>query len=192
MPSAGTRDVTVLLLGIGFQAVNAPQAERVVELPRLQVVTWRRGSTWRSSPSAVHGRVARRRNLARTGYSVVSDTISDMQAATAPHVWFRSPALRSAGSARSASSCSAAARLSRSGKVAESAPWMLASLGWRSATHSTHPCQVLTTPAAPRSSTARWNDRRGRRHGCILGARVHTRSLWRRLQVLPQWRRLKP
>ena len=60
-------------------------------------------------------------------YSPVHNTISDLQAATAPHAWFPSPASPSAASA----GCGFAVfglrpALARAGQVAWYAPWMLA------------------------------------------------------------------
>jgi hypothetical protein len=107
------------------------------------------------------------------GYSVVSDTISDMQAATAPHVWFPIACFAIGGIA----------------------PWMLAFAGLAIGnSFPLIPCQV--------SDYACSAHRQLYSPGGMTDAVVATAAflvlafipgpLWRRLQVLPQWRRLKP
>jgi hypothetical protein len=130
------------------------------------------------------------------GYSVVSDTISDMQAATAPHVWFPIACFAIGGIG---TFCfivfGLRPALAGAGKVAESAPWMLAFAGLAIGnSFPLIPCQV--------SDYACSAHRQLYSPGGMTDAVVATAAflvlafipgpLWRRLQVLPQWRRLKP
>jgi hypothetical protein len=128
-------------------------------------------------------------------YNPITDTISDMQAANAPHVWF--PIICFAiGSLGTFGFAVFGLRpaLCKAGKVAIFAPWMLAVAGLAIGnSFPLIPCQV----ALPSCSASHQLNT----PGGITDAVVATIAflvlaftpipLWRRLKVLPEWRHLK-
>ncbi len=130
------------------------------------------------------------------GYSPITATISDMQAATAPHVWFPVACFAAGGAG---SFCFAIfglrPALASAGKICAYAPWMLAfsalALG---NSFPLIPCQLGDPGCTPHSQLYS--------PGGLTDAIVATlaflvlaftpSALWARLKVLPQWRQLKP
>ena len=129
-------------------------------------------------------------------YSPVNDTISDLQAATAPHAWFAIACFAVGGlgtfgfvvfGLRPA--------LARAGKAARYAPWMLAfsalALG---NSFPLIPCRLadpgctahhqLVSPGGLTDAIVA--------SVAFLVLALTPFPLWRRLKVLPQWQRLKP
>jgi hypothetical protein len=129
-------------------------------------------------------------------YNAINDTISDMQAANAPHVWF--PIICFAlGSLGTFSFVVFGLRpaLSGAGKVAVFAPWMLAIAALAIGnSFPLIPCQI----AYPSCSASHQLNS----PGGITDAVVATIAflvlaftpipLWRRMKVLPEWGHLRP
>ncbi|MGC1184484.1 MAG: DUF998 domain-containing protein [Candidatus Dormiibacterota bacterium] len=128
-------------------------------------------------------------------YNPINDTISDMQAANAPHVWFPIVcfALGSTGTFTFVVFGLRPA-LSKAGKVAAFAPWTLAIAGLAIGnSFPLIPCQIAPSCSASHQLNS---------PGGITDAVVATIAflvlaltpvpLWRRLRVLPEWRHLKP
>jgi hypothetical protein len=129
-------------------------------------------------------------------YSPVNDTISDMQASTAPHVWFPIAAFALAAVATSAFVVfGLRPALAGAGKGARFAPWMLAfstlALG---NSFPLIPCQLSDpgcTPSVQLSSPGGLTD--SIVSGLAFFILVITPfPLWRRLATLPGWQRLRP
>ena len=128
-------------------------------------------------------------------YSPISDTISDLQAATAPHVWFPIACFAAGGLG---TFCFAVfglrPALAAAGKVAAQAPWMLAisalALG---NSFPLIPCSAanlgctlhrqLTSPGGLTDAIVA---------GVALSVLAFTPApLWQRLRVLPSWQGVK-
>lgn len=129
-------------------------------------------------------------------YSPFSDTISDLQAATAPHVWFPIACFVVAAGATSAFVVfGLRPALAGAGKAARFAPWMLAlaalALG---NSFPLIPCQS-SNPGC--SSAFQLHSAGGLTDAIVSGIAflllvITPFPLWRRMAVLPEWRRLKP
>lgn len=129
-------------------------------------------------------------------YSPFNDTISDLQAATAPHVWFPIACFATAAVATFAFVVfGLRPALAGAGQVARFAPWMLAlavlALG---NSFPLIPCQVSN----PGCSTAfQLQSAGGLTDAIVSGIAflilvITPFPLWRRLAVLSEWRRLRP
>ncbi len=129
-------------------------------------------------------------------YSLITDTISDTQASTAPHVWFPIACFALAGVGTFAFAVfGLRPALSAAGKVAWFAPWLLAfsalALG---NSFPLIPCQ-LSNPGCTASNQL--NSPGGTTDAVVSGLAffilvVTPFPLWRRLRLLPGWRRVKP
>ena len=130
------------------------------------------------------------------GYSPINDSISDLQAATAPHVWFPIACFGAAGVATFGFAVfGLRPALAAGGKVAWFAPWLLAlaalALG---NSFPLIPCQLSDqgcTPAYQLGSAGGLTD------AVVAGAAflvlaITPYPMWRRLAVVRGWRRLKP
>ena len=129
-------------------------------------------------------------------YGPIQDTISDLQAATAPHVWF--PILCFALGALGTFGFAVFGlrpALARAGKRAAFAPWMLAisalALG---NSFPLIPCR-LSDPGC--TASVQLLSPGGLTDAIVaglafLGLAFTPIPLWRRLAVMPSWRRLKP
>ncbi len=129
-------------------------------------------------------------------YGPVQDTISDMQAATAPHVWF--PVLCFGIGALGTFGFAVFGlrpALAGAGKVAVFAPWMLAlsalALG---NSFPLIPCR-LSDPGC--TASVQLLSPGGLTDAIVAGLAFFVLAftpipLWRRMSVLPAWRRLRP
>jgi Protein of unknown function (DUF998) len=130
------------------------------------------------------------------GYSVISSTVSDMQAATAPHAWFPIACFAAGGIG---TFCFAVfglrPALAGAGRVTPHAPWMLALAGLAIGnSFPLIPCQLASPGCTAQHQLYS--------PGGITDAIVATVAflvlaftpapLWARLQVLPDWQRLRP
>lgn len=129
-------------------------------------------------------------------YNPINDTISDMQAANAPHVWFPITcfALGSIGTFAFVVFGLRPA-LSKAGHVAVFAPWMLAIAGLAIGnSFPLIPCQI----AHPSCSASHQLSSPGGMTDAVVATSAFLVlaftpiPLWRRLRVLPEWRHLKP
>ena len=129
-------------------------------------------------------------------YSPIADTISDMQAQTAPHVWFPIAcfALGALGSFGFAMFGLRPA-LAGAGKVAANAPWLLAfcllALG---NSFPLIPCRLADAGC---TASVQLASPGGLTDAIVAGLAFFGLAfipypLWRRLALLPGWRRLKP
>jgi hypothetical protein len=129
-------------------------------------------------------------------YSPIKDTISDMQASTAPHVWFPIAAFGIAAVATFAFVVfGLRPALAGAGKRARFAPWMLACAALALGnSFPLIPCQLSDpgcTPAFQLNSPGGFTD--AIVSGLAFFVLVITPfPLWRRLATLPGWRRLRP
>ena len=130
------------------------------------------------------------------GYNPVNDTISDMQASTAPHVWFPIASFALAAIATFAFAVfGLRPALAGAGTRARYAPWMLAcsalALG---NSFPLIPCRLSDpgcTPSFQLSSPGGLTD--AIVSGLAFFVLVITPfPLWRRLATLPGWQRLRP
>lgn len=129
-------------------------------------------------------------------YSLVNDTISDMQARTAPNVWFPVACFALAGIG---TFCFAVfglrPALAKAGTVAWYAPWLLACAALALGnSFPLIPCQ-LSNPGCTALYQA--NSPGGMTDSIVSGLAflvlvIIPFPLWRRLAVEPQWRRLRP
>jgi len=129
-------------------------------------------------------------------YSPVSDTISDMQAATAPHAWFPIACFAFGGLGTFAFAVfGLRPALAGAGKVAAYAPWMLACAGL--ALGNSFP-QIPCRLADPGCTAQRQLSSAGGLTDAIVASLAFLVlvltpiPLGRRLAVLPHWRALKP
>jgi hypothetical protein len=129
-------------------------------------------------------------------YSAVTDTISDMQAATAPHVWFPITCFAAGGIG---TFCFAVfglrPALAGAGRAAASGPWMLALGGL--AIGNSFPLIPCGPPSSGCTAHHQLYSPGGMTDAIVATAAflvlVFTPGpLWHRMQVLPQWRRLRP
>jgi Protein of unknown function (DUF998) len=129
-------------------------------------------------------------------YSAVTDTISDMQAATAPHAWFPIACFATGGIG---TFCFAVfglrPALAGAGRVAAHAPWMLALAGLAIGnSFPLIPCGL----SQPGCTTHHQLYSPGGMTDAIVATAAFLvlaftpGPLWERLKLLPQWRRLKP
>ncbi len=129
-------------------------------------------------------------------YSAIKDTISDLQASTAPHVWFPIASFALAGIATFAFSVfGLRPSLAGAGKRASYAPWMLAcsalALG---NSFPLIPCR-LSDPGC--TASFQLNSPGGMTDAIVSGLAffvlvVTPFPMWRRLASLPGWQRLRP
>jgi hypothetical membrane protein len=129
-------------------------------------------------------------------YSPVRNSISDLQAATAPHAWFPIACFAVGGLGTfSFAVFGLRPALSRAGRVAAYAPWMLAAGGLAIGnSFPLIPCQRI---AAGCSAHTQLHSPGGMTDAIVatlafLVLAVTPFPLWRRLKVLPEWRGLKP
>ena len=129
-------------------------------------------------------------------YSPIADTISDMQAQTAPHVWFPVAcfALGALGSFGFAAFGLRPA-LAGAGKVAANAPWLLAfSLLALGNSFPLIPCRLADAGC---SASVQLASPGGLTDAIVAGLAFFVLAfmpypLWRRLALLPEWRPLQP
>jgi hypothetical protein len=130
------------------------------------------------------------------GYSPISDTISDMQAATAPHVWFPIICFAIGGIG---TFCFAALglrpALRSAGETARSAPWQLAiaALALGNSFPLT-PCRLPDPGCTAHSqlfSAGGMTDAIVSTLAFLVLVRVPS-SLWKRMRLVPRWQRVKP
>ena len=130
------------------------------------------------------------------GYSAITDTISDMQAATAPHVWFPIACFAVGGIG---TFCFAVfglrPALAGAGRAAAHAPWMLALAGLAIGnSFPLIPCQ-LSNPGC--TAHHQLYSPGGMTDAIVatvafLVLAVAPGPLWQRLKALPDWQRLRP
>ncbi len=129
-------------------------------------------------------------------YSPLSSTISDLQAANAPHVWFPVLCFAVGGLGTFAfAAFGLRPALAAAGRTAAYAPWVLAIAGL--AIGNSFPLIPCQTAHPGCSASAQLNS-----PGGITDAVVSTLAflalallpfpLWRRLRLLSEWRRVKP
>ncbi|HEY6275390.1 MAG TPA: DUF998 domain-containing protein [Streptosporangiaceae bacterium] len=129
-------------------------------------------------------------------YSPVTDTISDMQAATAPHVWFPIACFAAGGIG---TFCFAVfglrPALAGAGRVAAFAPWMLALAGLAIGnSFPLIPCSL----SAPGCTAHHQLYSPGGMTDTIVGTAAllvlafTPGPLWERMKLLPAWRQLRP
>lgn len=129
-------------------------------------------------------------------YSPIQDSISDMQAVTAPHVWvpitcFALGALGTFGCAM----FGLRPALGGAGKIAAFAPWMLAFAAL--ALGNSFPLIPCRTSDPGCTANTQLLSPGGLTDAVVAGLAFFVLAitpfpLWRRLAVLPSWRRLKP
>jgi hypothetical protein len=129
-------------------------------------------------------------------YSPVANTISDLQAATAPHVWFPIACFAVAGLGTFGfAAFGLRPALAAAGNRAWFAPWMLAFAGLALGnSFPLIPCQLsdpTCTPAYQLGSAGGLTD------AIVSGTAflvlvITPFPMWRRLTAIPRWRRLKP
>lgn len=129
-------------------------------------------------------------------YSPINDTISDMQASTAPHVWFPVASFALAAVATFAFAVfGLRPALAGAGKRARFAPWMLAcsalALG---NSFPLIPCRLSDPGCTP---SFQLNSPGGLTDAIVSGLAFFVMvitpfPLWRRLATLPGWQRLRP
>lgn len=129
-------------------------------------------------------------------YSVVTDTISDLQAATAPHAWFPIACFAAGGIG---TFCLAVfglrPALASAGRAAAHAPWMLALAGLAIGnSFPLIPCGL----SAPGCTAHQQLYSPGGMTDAIVATIAFLvlaftpGPLWERLKVLPEWQRLRP
>ena len=129
-------------------------------------------------------------------YSVVADTISDLQAATAPHVWFPVACFAVGGIG---TFCFAVfglrPALAGAGRVVAYGPWLIALAGL--AIGNSFPL-IPCGPAAPGCTAHHQLYSPGGMTDAIVATAAFLvlsftpGPLWERMRMLPQWRRLRP
>ena len=131
----------------------------------------------------------------RPGYSSIKNSISDLQAATAPHAWFPIACFAVGGLGTFGFAVfGLRPALARAGKVAAYAPWMLAVSGLAIGnSFPLIPCQRI---AAGCTAHVQLHSPGGMTDAIVatiafLVLVVTPFPLWRRLKALPEWRRLK-
>jgi Protein of unknown function (DUF998) len=130
------------------------------------------------------------------GYSLVSDTISDMQAATAPHVWFPISCFAAGGIGTFCFAAFGLAPALRSaGETARSAPWQLAiaalALG---NSFPLAPCRLPDPGCTAHSqlfSAGGLTDAVVSTIALLVLVRVPS-NLWQRMRLVPTWQRVMP
>ena len=132
----------------------------------------------------------------RPGYSSIKNSISDLQAATAPHAWFPIACFAVGGLGTFGFAVfGLRPALGRAGKIAAYAPWMLAVAGLAIGnSFPLIPCQRI---AAGCTAHVQLHSPGGMTDAIVatiaFAVLVATPfPLWRRLKALPEWRRLKP
>jgi len=127
-------------------------------------------------------------------YSVVTDTISDMQAATAPHAWFPIACFAVGGAG---TFCFAVfglrPALSAAGRVAAHAPWMLALAGL--AIGNSFPLIPCDPPATGCTAHHQLFSAGGMTDAMVASTAFLVLAftpgqLGKRLKIVPEWRRL--
>jgi hypothetical membrane protein len=132
----------------------------------------------------------------RPGYSSIKNSISDLQAATAPHAWFPIACFAVGGLGTFGFAVfGLRPALGRAGKIAAYAPWMLAVAGLAIGnSFPLIPCQRI---AAGCTAHVQLHSPGGMTDAIVatiafLVLVITPFPLWRRLKALPEWRRLKP
>jgi hypothetical membrane protein len=132
----------------------------------------------------------------RPGYSSIKNSISDLQAATAPHAWFPIACFAAGGLGTFGFAVfGLRPALGRAGKIAAYAPWMLAVAGLAIGnSFPLIPCQRI---AAGCTAHVQLHSPGGMTDAIVatiaFAVLVATPfPLWRRLKALPEWRRLRP
>jgi hypothetical membrane protein len=132
----------------------------------------------------------------RPGYSSIKNSISDLQAATAPHAWFPIACFAAGGLGTFGFAVfGLRPALARAGKIAAYAPWMLAVAGLAIGnSFPLIPCQRI---AAGCTAHVQLHSPGGMTDAIVatiafLVLAATPFPLWRRLKALPEWRRLKP
>jgi len=132
----------------------------------------------------------------RPRYSSIKNSISDLQAATAPHAWFPIACFAVGGLGTFGFAVfGLRPALARAGKVAAYTPWMLAVAGLAIGnSFPLIPCQRI---AAGCTAHAQLHSPGGMTDAVVatiafLILAATPFPLWRRLKALPEWRRLKP
>jgi hypothetical membrane protein len=132
----------------------------------------------------------------RPGYSSIKNSISDLQAATAPHAWFPIACFAVGGLGTFGFAVfGLRPALARAGKIAAYAPWMLAVAGLAIGnSFPLIPCQRI---AAGCSAHVQLHSPGGMTDAVVATIAfavlvITPFPLWRRLKALPEWRRLKP
>lgn len=130
------------------------------------------------------------------GYSVVNNSISDMQAATAPHAWFPIACFAVGGLGTLGFAVfGLRPALALAGRRAAYAPWMLAVAGLAIGnSFPLIPCQRI---AAGCTAHVQLHSPGGMTDAIVATIAFFVLAvtpfpLWRRLKVLPDWRQLKP
>jgi hypothetical protein len=130
------------------------------------------------------------------GYSAVSDTISDMQAATAPHVWFPIICFAAGGIGTFCfAAFGLAPALKSAGQTARSVPWQLgiAALALGNSFPLT-PCRLPDPGCTAHSqlfSAGGLTDAIVSTIALLVLVRVPN-GLWKRMRAVPRWQRVKP
>lgn len=131
----------------------------------------------------------------RPGYSSIKNSISDLQAATAPHAWFPIACFAVGGLGTFGFAVfGLRPALRRAGKIAAYAPWMLAFAGLAIGnSFPLIPCRI----AAGCTAHVQLHSPGGMTDAIVatiafLVLVVTPFPLWRRLNALPEWRRLRP
>jgi hypothetical membrane protein len=131
----------------------------------------------------------------RPGYSSIKNSISDLQAATAPHAWFPIACFAVGGLGTFGFAVfGLRPALARAGKIAAYAPWMLAVAGLAIGnSFPLIPCQRI---AAGCTAHVQLHSPGGMTDAVVatiafLVLAATPFPLWRRLKALPEWRRLK-
>jgi hypothetical membrane protein len=132
----------------------------------------------------------------RPGYSSIKNSISDLQAATAPHAWFPIACFAVGGLGTFGFAVfGLRPALARAGKIAAYGPWMLAVAGLAIGnSFPLIPCQRM---AAGCTAHVQLHSPGGMTDAIVatiafLVLAATPFPLWRRLKALPEWRRLKP
>jgi hypothetical membrane protein len=130
------------------------------------------------------------------GYSLVKNTISDMQAATAPHAWFPVACFAVGGLGTLGFAIfGLRPALARAGKRAAYAPWMLAVAGLAIGnSFPLVPCQRIAagcTAAYVEHSPGGMTDDIVASIAFLVLV-ITPFPLWQRLKALPEWRKLRP
>lgn len=129
-------------------------------------------------------------------YSVVTDTISDMEAVTAPHAWFPIACFAVGGAG---TFCFAVfglrPALAGAGRTAAYGPWLLALAGL--AVGNPFPLIPCELPAPGCTAHQQLYSPGGMTDAIVATAALLVlaftpRPLWERMKVLPEWRRLRP
>jgi hypothetical protein len=129
-------------------------------------------------------------------YSPVTDTISDLQAATAPHVWFPITCFALGGIGTFCFACfGLRPALAGAGRVAAYGPWLLALAGL--AIGNSFPLIPCGLAAAGCTAHQQLHSRGGLTDAIVATVAFLVLSfmpgpLWRRMSALPRWQPIAP